>query len=575
MKIKSRNKSKDTLYPIRHIDNLKSLVNSSAMLYGEKPVFLKKDKPAGKFIPVKYEQFKDDINALGTALLNKNMKNKKIVVIGENRYEWILSYLAVVNGVGVIIPLDRELPQRDIEKFVNMSEANVIIYSDKIKKTIDDVRLNTKTIDCVINMDSEENEGDTYSLKKLIEEGYRLIENNNRQYIDIEIDNEETKIILFTSGTTGNSKGVMLSHKNICANIMNTSKYVEITTEDRVLSVLPIHHTYECSCGILIPIYRGACVAFCEGLKYIVKNMQEAKITIMIGVPLIFESMYTKIWRKAEKEGKAGKLKKGIAINKNLRKIGIDKGKKLFKSVHEALGGNVRLLISGAAAIDPEIVECFNDMGVRMIQGYGMTECSPIITVNKDVYSKHGSAGLPLQGTEIKILEANEEGIGEILCKSDSVMKGYYENEEETKKVFLDGWLRTGDYGYIDEDGFLFITGRKKNVIVTKNGKNIFPEEIEFYLNKNVYIKESIVFGKQDEQDSDIVVSCKVVVDNEYLEEIESNLTEDEVHNRIKNAIEEVNSNMTPYKRVKRIEIIDSFEKTTTQKIKRFGKNMV
>lgn len=355
---------------------------------------------------------------------------------------------------------------------------------------------------------------------------------------------------------------------------MNTSKYVKITTEDRVLSVLPMHHTYECTCGILIPIYRGACIAFCEGLKYIVKNMQEAEVTVMIGVPLVFESMYNKVWRKAQKEGKAEKLKKGIAINRNLRKLGMDKGKKLFKSVHEALGGHIRLLISGAAAIDPQIVECFNDMGIRMIQGYGMTESSPIITVNKDTYSKHGSAGLALPGTEIKIIETNDEGIGEIICKSNSVMKGYYENEEETQKTLSDGWLKTGDYGYIDEDGFLFITGRKKNVIVTKNGKNIFPEEIEFYLNKNVYIKESVIFGKEDEKSSDMVVACKIVVDREYLEEMESNLTEQELYLRIKSAVEEVNGRVTPYKRIKRFEIVESFEKTTTQKIIRFGKNV-
>ncbi|MFA5527328.1 MAG: AMP-binding protein [Peptostreptococcales bacterium] len=568
------NKNKNTLYPIRQIENLKDLVDSSAGLYGENNVFLRKDKPAGQFLPITYQKLRDDMNALGTVLLNKNLKDKNIVIIGENRYEWILSYLAVVNGVGVVVPLDRELPQQDIENFINTSHASVIIYSDKIRNTIDNVKSNVKSIEYVINMDSDAHEGNNYSLKKLLEEGYKLIRNQDRSYLDRAIDNEETRIILFTSGTMGNSKGVMLSHKNICENIMNTSQYVDITSEDRALSVLPIHHTYECSCGILIPLYKGACIVFCEGLKYIVKNMQEAKITVMVGVPLLYESMYRKIWRKVEKEGKAKKLRKGIFAAKKLKRIGIDISKKSFKAVHEALGGHVRLLISGAAAINPEIVECFNDLGIRMIQGYGMTECSPIITVNKDHYSKHGSAGLALPGTEIRIFEPNEEGIGEILCKSKSVMKGYFENEEETKQVFLDGWLRTGDYGYIDEDSFLFITGRKKNVIVTKNGKNIYPEEIELQLQKSDYIKESLIYGKEDAKSSDIVVACKIVIDQEYLDEMESDLTVDEVRSRIEKYIDSVNNNAAPYKRIKRIEIVSEFEKTTTKKIKRYGINV-
>ena len=568
-------KYKDALYSIRYIKDLKDMLETSSILFEEETAFLKKDKPGGAYLPIKFKDFKQDVDALGTALLDLGLKDKKIAVIGENRYEWVLTYLAVVNGVGAIVPIDKELPENEIKHLLEKSKASAVIYSDKFKKPITNIINDLVDLEHVISMDAEEDINNMMTLDKLINKGKTLLHNGNKQYLDMKIDCDKASILLFTSGTTGLAKGVKLSHKNICSNIMAMSQYVFTSKEDTILSVLPLHHTYECTCGVMTPLYTGACIAFCEGLKHIVKNLNESKATVMLGVPLLFESMYTRVWRKVEKEGKANKLRKGIKISRSLKKVGIDQSKKFFKSIHEALGGHVRLFISGAAAIDPDIIQCFNDIGIRMIQGYGLTECSPIVAVNRDRYSKHASAGQALQGTEIEIDDPDENGIGEILCKSDSVMLGYFENDQETEAAFLDGWFKTGDYGYLDEEGFLFLTGRKKNVIVTKNGKNIFPEEVEFYLNKSDYIKECIVFGKEDEKNGDALICANIVLDTEYIDEVKQNHTDDELGELIQEIIHNINSKMPLYKRIRRFNIKkDELEKTTTNKIIRYGTNI-
>lgn len=566
---------KDALYSIRHIKDLKDMLETSAIMFGEKNAFLIKNKPGGPYLPIKFKDFKKDVDALGTALLDLGLKDKKIAVIGENRYEWVLSYLAVVNGIGTIVPLDKELPENEIKYLIEKSDASAVIYSDKIKKSVTNIINEVSNLEHVISMDAEEDINNMMALDKLIHKGKALMDNGKREYLDIKLDCDKPSILLFTSGTTGLAKGVMLSHKNICSNIMSMSQYVLTSKQDTILSVLPLHHTYECTCGVMTPIYTGATIAFCEGLKHIVKNLNESKATVMLGVPLLFESMYTRVWRKVEKEGKADKLRKGIKISRSLKKVGIDKAKRMFKSIHEALGGHVRLFISGAAAIDPDIIQCFNDMGIRMIQGYGLTECSPIVALNRDRYSKHGAAGQALPGTEIKIDTPDDKGIGEVLCKSDSIMLGYFENEKETAKVLTDGWFRTGDYGYIDEDGFLFLSGRKKNVIITKNGKNVFPEEVEFYLNKSDYIKECIIFGKEDEESGDALVCANIVLDTEYINELNDHYTEEALKMHIQEVIHDINSKMPLYKRIRRFNIKqEELEKTTTKKIIRYGTNI-
>ena len=367
------------------------------------------------------------------------------------------------------------------------------------------------------------------------------------------------------------AKGVMLSHKNISADIENVSMYVSYKGLTG-LSVLPMHHTYEFNCHILAGIHQGASIAMCEGLKHVVKNMQEAKVSLLVGVPLLFESMHSRIWKKAEKSGKAGKLRKAMAISKRLEKRNIKTMRKFFKDISDAMGGQMKLMITGAAAINPKVVEDFNAFGINMIQGYGMTENSPIISVSKDRYSKAASAGLPLPGLDVRINNPDENGIGEIICKGDSVMLGYYDDPEETSKVLKDGWLYTGDLGYFDKDGFLYISGRQKNVIVTKNGKNIFPEEVEFTLLQSPYIKEVVVWGLDDEKSGDTVIYADIFPDCDALKESYGDLTSDGIRNVIEGEVDNANANMTGYKRVKRFKIREAeFEKTTTHKIKRFA----
>ena len=365
----------------------------------------------------------------------------------------------------------------------------------------------------------------------------------------------------------------MLSHKNIVSNVMNMSQYVHVNADDVSLSILPIHHTYEYTCDHMTVLYQGGTVAICEGLKHIVKNMAECRATIMLGVPLVFEMMHKRVWKQAEKTGKAAKLKKGLMLAKKLDRFNIKAMRKLFKDVHNAFGGNMKMFISGAAALDPDIIEDFNYMGINTFQGYGMTESSPIIAVHRDRFHEPAaSVGPAMPNTEIVIDDPDSDGVGEIVVKSDSVMLGYYEAPEETAKVLKDGWLRTGDYGYLDKDGMLFITGRKKNVIVTKNGKNIFPEEVEYYLMKSPYIKEVIVDGI-DDGTGELIVTAHIVPEEDEMKAL-GEMNDEQTHKFFKKIIDDVNDGMSSYKRVKKFEIrTEEFEKTSTRKIKRYGSN--
>lgn len=567
------NKYKEEWYDFRPISDLKEMVNTSAALYGNRPAFLVKDRPGGKYQPISYIQMKEDIDALGTALMDLGLSGKKIGVIGENRYEWAITYLAAVNGVGVIVPLDRELPSAEIQNLIQQSGLSAIVFSGKVEHKISDTMEKMTQVDYVISMDAPEHTDQVLSLKQLMFKGRKLLQGEKRFFSDCKINPDVMSMLLFTSGTTGMAKGVMLSHRNVTANVYNMSKYVNVSNNDTVLSVLPMHHTLEFTCDILTPIYQGCTIAICEGLKYIVKNMAEAQATGIVGVPLIFESMHKKVWKKAEAGGKAEKMRTAITVSHTLKKFKIKSMKRLFKDVHQGLGGKVRFLISGGAAINPAVISDFNAMGFTMIQGYGMTECSPIITVNMDRHSKDASVGLPMPGTEVQIVDADESGVGEIICKSDSVMLGYYNNPEETDRILRDGWLYTGDLGYIDKDGFVYISGRKKNVIVTKNGKNIFPEEVEFYLGKSEFVQESLVWGMEDDRTGETVVCADIVPDYETIEEKKGRLSAESMKLLIKSIVDETNDQMPFYKRIRRFEIRETeFEKTTTKKIKRYRK---
>ena len=551
--------------------DLKDMLKKSGDKYGDRPAYVFKTKEPGKFREITHKQFRDDINSLGTALIKLGLKDKRVAVISDNRYEWGLTYLAVATGVGVIVPLDKALPDNEIESLIMRSEVEGIVYSNKYDKVMNKIKEEKNTqVKFFISMDLDKKEGDIYSQKELVEDGKKLIEDGNRDFLDAEIDNESMGIMLFTSGTTAMSKAVMLSHKNICANLMDIASVIKLVPEDRMLSFLPLHHTFECTVGFLYPISKGCSIAFCEGIRHIADNVKEFQVTAMISVPILYETIYKKIMKGIEKKGKLETVKKGIKISNFLLKFGIDIRRKIFKEVHDNLGGKARLFVAGGAALAPEAEKGFNEFGIKMLQGYGLTESSPVIAAEDDKYQRLGSIGKAFPSIEVKIDNPNEDGIGELLAKGPSIMLGYYNNEEATKETLEDGWLHTGDLAKIDKDGYIFISGRKKYVVVLKNGKNIYPEELETLVNNIEGVKESFVYGKP-EDDGDYKICAKIVYDKDTVESIYGTKDEKELQELIWKEIKKVNKTMPTYKYIKEINITNKdLIKTTTQKIKRF-----
>ena len=558
---------------MRYINDLRDMVQSSAELFGEETAFKVKDKPRGEYRPVSFIQLRDDIDALGTKLTDLGLKGKKVALIGENSYKWVVSYLAVANGTGIVVPLDKELTEIEIRNLLERAKVDAIIFSGKMKKKVLPVVEEIGGIDIRIDMDAKEDAEDCRKWDTAAAEGKALLEGGNRAFVDAVIDREAMCTLLFTSGTTGLSKGVMLSHKNISANVYNMSKYVKIRKPGGGLSVLPMHHTYELTCHVFTAIYQGVFVAICEGLRYIQPNLKESEATVMLGVPIVFETMHKKVWKQAENSGAADKMRKMMALSRRTRMYNKQEVmRKVFSKIHTSLGNRIELFIAGGAAINPDVIRDYEALGIPMIQGYGMTENAPIIAVNRDYYSKADSVGKPMPGTEVRIIDQDEDGVGEIICRGPSVMIGYYDDPEATAEVIRDGWLHTGDYGRFDEEGFLYICGRKKNVIVTKNGKNIFPEEIEALLTEQPFIEEVLVYGVVDKRDDDIVVKAEVYPAYNVIKEQKGDVTEEGILALIKEDIEAVNDKMPAYKRVKRFKLREEeFEKTTTRKIKRMG----
>lgn len=560
----------ERIYEPMKIENLKDMLKKSGELYGNRPAFkYKTDKP-GEFRIITHKEFRKDIDYLGTALINLGLKYKRIAVISENRYEWCMAYLAIACGTGIVVPLDKSLPENEIKSLIERSNVEAIFYSkkyDDIMKRIKEGK--TGKLKYFISMDLEENENDIYSQKELVEKGKSLLINGNTKFIDAEIDSENMGIMLFTSGTTAVSKVVALSHKNICANIIDIASVINITENDVLLSFLPLHHAFECTVGFLHIIYKGACIAFCEGIRHIADNIREYQITAMISVPILFENMYKKLMKSIEKKGKLKTVQRGIKASNALLKVHIDIRKKLFKEIHENLGGKVRLFVNGAAGLDPEIEKGFNELGLKIVQGYGLTETSPVIAAGNDLYSKIGSVGKVFPSLEVKIDNPNNEGIGEIIVKGPSVMLEYYGNEEATRETLKNGWFYTGDLGYFDSENYLYITGRKKNVIVLKNGKNIYPEELENLVNKIDGVKESIVYGKKD-KDNDIKICVKIVYDIDTIKETYGIETEEEIYKLMLQKVKEANKNVPAYKYIREVNITqEELIKTTTAKVKR------
>lgn len=558
------------IYQFTEFTDLKDMLKKSGEKYGNRPAYIFKTNEPGKFREITHKEFRDEINSLGTKLIDLGLKDKRIAVISENRYEWAVDYLAIATGTGIVVPLDKSLPDNEIESLIVRSEVEAIFYSNKYDSIMNKIKEEGNTqLKYFISMDLEKEENGIKSQKELTEEGKKLLEDGNRKFIDAKIDNEKMGIMLFTSGTTAMSKAVMLSHKNICSNLMDITSVIKVTEEDRFLSFLPLHHTFECTVGFLYPISTGGAIAFCDGIRHIAENIKEYQITAMISVPILFEAMYKKIMKSIEKKGKLETVKKGIKISNFLLKFGIDIRRKLFKEIHQNLGGKVRLFVSGGAALDPEAEKGFNDLGVNMYQGYGLTESSPVIAAEDDKYRRLGSIGKAFPSLEVKILEPDEDGIGELVAKGPSIMLGYYNNEEATKETLEGEWLHTGDLAKIDKDGYIFISGRKKFVIVLKNGKNIFPEELETLVNKIDGVKESFVYGKPEE-DGDYKICAKIVYDKDMVKEVYGTDAEKELKDILWKEVKKVNKEMPAYKYIRDIVITDKeLIKTTTQKTKR------
>ena len=560
------------LYKVREFNTFRELLTQSMALYGNSPAFKVKNA-VGQIVDISYDKFHEDVFSLGTALLSLGLKDTRIAVAGANSYKWCMSYMAVTCGAGVVVPTDKELPFADIRSILEVSEAKAIIFDKKFGKKILEHSDELPEGMIFISMDDAEDNGDILSLDRLVEDGKRRIDDGDESYINITPDADKLAVLLFTSGTTGMSKAVMLSARNICSDIMSIMGVVKINKGERIFSLLPIHHTYECTVTFLCCIYGGVSICFCEGLRYITKNLQEYKPHIIIVVPRVIELFYARIQKALEKE-KGAKLKIAVAskIAKVTKKIGIDTSDVFFAKIKEAFGGSIRLIISGAAAIDPQIIEDMNKYGIQTFQGYGLTECSPIVICNSDKDSKAASIGRPIPSVEAKLVNCDENGIGELCIKGPMVMLGYYKNQEATNAVFdYDGWFHTGDLARADKDGFYYICGRSKNVIVTNNGKNVYPEELESLLMKETAVKECMVVESKDEKDN-VVVKARIFPDVQALSQQNGNriLTEKEISDFVTQAVHRVNDQVVSYKAIKSIEIMEKeFEKTTTAKIKR------
>ena len=561
---------KGTFNKAKEYRDIREILQDSVKNYPDNSAFIIKHKD-GKNVDyekITYKRFMDEINFLGTALIDLGLKDTKVAIIGKNRYEWMVAHFAVINGTGISVPLDKGLPAGEIENSLIMSGCETIVFEKDYLDTIKEIKnKNTTKLKKFICMDDIEDES-VLTIKTLLNKGKTLLENGDKRFLKAEIDNEKLSILVFTSGTTSASKGVMLSHKNIVSNIYGLDSFEKIYPTDVNMAFLPFHHTFG-STGLLYLLHHGATNVFCDGIRHIQENLKEYKVTMFICVPLIIEAMYKKIMTQVEKQGQTKKVKFGIKLTRFLLKFGIDIRRKVFKQIIDNLGGSLRFIISGASGIDRKVAEAFNDFGFLTVQGYGLTETSPVLFAENENNIKYGSVGLPLINVEAKIENKNEDGIGEIVAKGPNVMLGYYENKEETDKVLKDGWFYTGDLGYFDKDGFLFITGRKKNVIVLKNGKNIYPEEIEQVISNLSYVAENMVYGK--EKDDDLLLSAKIVYNKEYMDEKYPGKTEEEIKEIIWKDIKEINKTMPQYKHVKNIVVTDKpMIKTTTAKIKRF-----
>ena len=527
---------------VNKFKNIREILDNSAEKFADNVAFKIKLKDK-TYDDVTFSRLKYQVESFGKYLISKGLQGKRIAVIGKNSYSWMLVYLSVLAIDSVIVPLDRGLLENELNEQLERAEADAIFYTkpfeDKIKN------------DNLFKICMEDD-----AFKACLTEGEKL---DSSEYNNIMIDNSKMSILIFTSGTTSKSKAVMLSQNNICSNVSALAEWVDLRSTDINMAILPLHHAFGMTQVVLF-ISVGICNVFCEGLR-IAKCLNEYGVTILVGVPLIIETIYKTVIREIEKQNKHKKVNFGIKACAALKKINIDLRRKMFSEIIDKLGGGLRLIISGAAPLDPVVSKWFNDVGITLIQGYGLSETAPVVSAENQDHIKYGSIGFPLPGNEVKIIDKDDNGIGEIVTRGENVMLGYYKDQENTSKVLVDGWFYTGDMGYIDEEGYIFITGRKKNVIVLNNGKNVFPEEIEGLISNANFVKECIVFNRAENgKDS---LCAKIVYDKE-------NFSFDEVKTLADEHIKLINEKLVSYKQIRTIELTDvEMEKTTTGKIKR------
>lgn len=561
-------------YEVRQLRDLRDLITQSVELYGERPAFEVKDSDK-KLYTISYNEYYEQINALGTALIDMGLKNEKIAVSGDNCYEWCLTYMATVMGVGVIVPIDKELLFDDINDILNIADVKLIICDKKIGKKLDARKDELKKDLQIVGMKVEKEEGKTV-IEDLIERGRKLVAEGDRRFLDAEIDPDALCSLLFTSGTTGMSKGVMLCQRNFVFEVMSAMSVIKISPEDCGISLLPLHHTFESSIILFFAPYCGAKVTFCDGFKYVLKNMKEFNPSVFVAVPLLLETVHRRLMKRIKEKPHGETLfKVGKFLVKAGKKVGLDLKNVFFKEIIDTFGGNMRLIICGAAPINPQILKDFDAIGIQIIFGYGLTECAPLAIINHDRLHLAESVGEPIPGSEAKILDPDTTGVGEICVKGDMVMLGYYNNPEETAKVIdEEGWFHTGDLGYVDNKGHYYISGRSKNVIVTSNGKNIYPEELEYHLAEDILVGECLVLADKNKKGEDIV-GARIYPNFEELKE-QTGKTEDEFSDRelydiYEKTVNNVNEKLPSYKKILKFKIRRTeFAKTTTQKIKRF-----
>ena len=563
--------SRERYFEATEFQNIKEILYNSVEKYGEHTAFIIKHKENENKVTyenITYKKLLEDVNSLGTKLFDLGYQDKRIAIVGRNSYEWALAHLANQLGGIVSVPLDKELQLDELESSLERSKADIVVFDEKYIENIEEIkRRNNTNLKEYISMRSLENYKDIHTL---INEGKKLIEAGNRKFLDKKIDSNKMSILLFTSGTTSKSKAVMLSQKNIASNVYAMQLVERFYETDVNLAFLPFHHIFG-STAMIVMLAYGITTAFPDGLRYVAQNLKEYKVSVFVGVPLLVEAIYKKIEKGIEEQGKTKLVKVAKAVSNFLLKFGIDIRRRLFKDIINELGGHMRFVISGGAPLDKKVAKGFNELGVSLVQGYGLTETAPVIAAENDRKVRYGSIGVPMDNVEVEFENKDENGIGELKVKGPNVMLGYYENEEATNEVLKDGWFYTGDLGYMDKDGYIFITGRKKDMIVLKNGKKVFPEELEILVNRLDEVAECMVFGMPDKKDkNDIKLSVKIVYNKEYVKEKYPNMEQEELRKIIWEKIKEINKTFPPYKYIKNMILTDKeLIKTTTQKIKR------